>query len=124
MLIVKCPNCGTKKLFDGTIEDHINTRVRCSKKAGGCGERYYSKKNIIKDVGQNGTKLNFNIIPEKVVNYAKEISFESDDIRYFLKKIKGQTFRGNDMDAYEELLFYLHKYRPIFRSNWLKRKRS
>lgn len=57
MIVVKCPFCGTKKVLTGTIEDHVNIRIRCSKKAGGCGDRYYSKSNIIKDVGQSRTKV-------------------------------------------------------------------
>ena len=122
MLFVKCPKCGTKKALEGTIETHINNRIRCSKKAGGCGERFYTKANIIKDEGQKGT--NYNLIPEKVVRYANGIRFESEDIRYFYKRITGKVYRGNDMDCYNELLFHLHQYKPIFQAKWEQRKRG
>lgn len=56
VVVVKCPDCGTKRMIDGTIEDHVNIRIRCSKKAGGCGERFYTKQNIVTEEGQNGTK--------------------------------------------------------------------
>lgn len=41
---VKCPECLTIKTIDKTDK---NIQVRCSKTEGGCGAKYYIKKNIV-----------------------------------------------------------------------------
>ena len=40
---VKCPHCLTIKTIDKTDE---NKQIRCSKREGGCGERFYTKENV------------------------------------------------------------------------------
>jgi len=41
---VKCPHCLTIKTIDKTNK---NKQVRCSKREGGCGEKFYTLKNIV-----------------------------------------------------------------------------
>lgn len=41
---VRCPYCKTIKTIDKTDK---NIQVRCSKREGGCGERFYVKENIV-----------------------------------------------------------------------------
>lgn len=41
---VKCPHCKTIKTINKTDK---NKQVRCSKREGGCGERFYVKENIV-----------------------------------------------------------------------------
>ena len=73
-----------------------------------------------KPVGK--TKIDYNKIPEKVVKYNLDMNFNSDDIRYFFQRITGKTWRGNDADCYNELLFHLHGNKEKFIQEWKIRK--
>ena len=59
---VRCPHCETIKTIDKTDK---NIQVRCSKREGGCGERYYIKDNIVleKSMVETIIETNKTIIP-------------------------------------------------------------
>lgn len=54
---VLCPHCETIKTIDKTIE---NKQVRCGKREGGCGERFYIKENIVLEKETIGINIETN----------------------------------------------------------------
>ena len=55
-MIVNCPDCLKIKTIDKTNK---NIQVRCSKRDGGCGSRYYIKTNTITDLKRMNMKLKY-----------------------------------------------------------------
>ena len=43
-MTVQCPNCLNKKTINKTNK---NVQVRCSTRTSGCGNKYYTNKNIV-----------------------------------------------------------------------------
>ena len=68
---VKCPECLTIKTIDKTND---NIQVRCSKKEGGCGHKFYIKKNIVLKKQDN----NKTVYETRARNPPSRISVEID----------------------------------------------
>ena len=64
---VKCPHCKTIKTIDKTDK---NIQVRCSKREGGCGERFYTENNVYLEpkIKTDKTRFKTNMTKKEVVN--------------------------------------------------------
>lgn len=83
---VKCPHCKTIKTIDKTNK---NVQVRCSKREGGCGERFYIKDNIVLEKKTIETKGKTIITPKIIrdlgVDFNRAVIIEglNDTIRIY-----------------------------------------
>lgn len=96
---VQCPECKTIKTIDKT---NSNIQVRCSKRAGGCGLKYYTLANIVdpdETIKTNKT--------EKVKGKTNKI----DDVNYniFVKDFKAKAIKKAKITEYILAINHGHK---------------
>jgi len=85
---VRCPHCKTIKTIDKTDK---NIQVRCGKRGGGCGERFYVKENIVLEKEENKTMIKTNkTIKPRFLNHNGSLESLIICVTYGINTIKNK----------------------------------
>ena len=93
-MIVKCPYCLKVKTINETDK---NKQVRCSLRDGGCGKKYYIRKNTV---------LNNETIKVSNIN-GEPINIDLSILRAFYRIFTTKSHRGTKQDLIGLIILYL-----------------
>lgn len=103
-MILECPNCPNVFEWNGT---DMNARIRCPKRSGGCGERFYIKNHIVMNGTLNGTKEKKK--PKITVVETRWDASNVSILRTFYYFLTGKNDRGPKIELIEKIELELER---------------